>query len=428
MESKVLCLLVSLRGGSKLFQSLLDDHPEVIGFPRTFRLTAFLGSINNQIDDAENISNAFIKKYPLFFDGTLWKIVNKLDKADQLGEKRKETFKVSQDKFKNAFLELYNANKKNAKNLFVSLNCAFQIAKKGYVPEKYIILYHIHDICFIDDVEQCVSLFGVKNVKVLLTTRHPVGGLNSVFHWMEIQNCLIPVFNNPKSYIKQSYIFTSELSKRIKDVDMRINLLEVIRAYRKEVMESLCEWVGISWNDSLMKSTIMGRKWLGNTQADKPDKIEELKWFKPSNWMEKKDLQIYVTLFPDRMKMFGPSQVESIGNLRRLKFLIILPTAVEFKIFIKSLSLFYWYKCISRTIKELTNREKMYNYKDRGPYEKIQYLYLRFRTGNIITCFIAYVKRVKYLLSFVGKKEMSEKRDLLFYPIENSCDRSLQKI
>ena len=428
MKLKVLCLVTSVRGGSKLFQSLLDDHPEIIGFPRTFRLTSFLRRINNKINDTENISNAFIKHYPLFFDGTIWKIVNKLDKADQLGEKRNETFKVSQDKFKNAFLELYNANAKNVKNLFVSLNCAFQIAKRGYVPEKFIILYHIHDISFVDDVELCVSLYGVENVKVVFTTRHPVDGLNSVFQWMEIQNYLTPVFNNPKSYAKQTYVFTSELSKAIPEIDLRVVLLEVIKAYRREVMESLCKFIGISWNNSLMKSTLMGKKWLGNAQAEKGDKKERLQWFKHSSWLEKKDLQIYVTLFPDRMKMFGPDQGESIGNLRRLKFLIVFPMAVEFKIFIKSLSLFYWYKCIERTIKELTSQDPIYNYKNRGPYGKLQYLYMKFRSGNVITCFIAYVRRVSYLMSIVGKKKIAEKRDLLFSPIENACDRSLQKI
>jgi hypothetical protein len=102
--------------------------------------------------------------------------------------------------------------------------------------------------------------------------------------------------------------------------------------------------------------------------------------------------------------------------------------AVEFKIFIKSLSLFYWYKCIERTIKELTSQDPIYNYKNRGPYGKLQYLYMKFRSGNVITCFIAYVRRVSYLMSIVGKKKIAEKRDLLFSPIENACDRSLQKI
>ena len=51
-------------------------------------------------DSPEIIINKFIDNYPRFFEGKVWKKFNILDKADELGKNRDETFKVDIDKFK----------------------------------------------------------------------------------------------------------------------------------------------------------------------------------------------------------------------------------------------------------------------------------------------------------------------------------------
>ena len=92
ISPKIICLVTSARGGSKLFHSLLENHPDVICFPRTFRMTRFLQAINYELKNSKKISEKFIENYPRFFDGKVWSNFNSLDKADRLGVNSDETF------------------------------------------------------------------------------------------------------------------------------------------------------------------------------------------------------------------------------------------------------------------------------------------------------------------------------------------------
>ena len=81
MSPKILYLSTSARGGSKLFHSLLENHPEIVCLPRTFRMTIFLELINHQLENCDYISKTFINFYPRFFNGVIWSKFNSLDKS-----------------------------------------------------------------------------------------------------------------------------------------------------------------------------------------------------------------------------------------------------------------------------------------------------------------------------------------------------------
>ena len=117
--NKVLCLMTSVRGGSKLLHYLLEDHPQISSFPRTFKFDDFWSSLGSK-DSPEKIINKFIYDYPRFFDGKVWGKINALDKADKLGKNRNETFKVNVDKFKKIFLTLSLKNNLNSKSVFLN--------------------------------------------------------------------------------------------------------------------------------------------------------------------------------------------------------------------------------------------------------------------------------------------------------------------
>ena len=59
LNSKIIYLTTSARGGSKLFHSLLENHPDIICFPRTFRMSIFLKSLNYELDNCELILEKF---------------------------------------------------------------------------------------------------------------------------------------------------------------------------------------------------------------------------------------------------------------------------------------------------------------------------------------------------------------------------------
>ena len=139
--NKIVCLMTSVRGGSKLLHYLLENHPKIVTFPRTFQFNDFW--INLEIKNSrEYIVEKFVNDFPRFFDGDIWKNYNVLDKADELGANRNESFKLNIELFKENFLKISNKNTIDSKSVFLNLHQAYQeTIGRVFNNERYIINY-----------------------------------------------------------------------------------------------------------------------------------------------------------------------------------------------------------------------------------------------------------------------------------------------
>ena len=420
MNPKIIYLSTSARGGSKLFHSLLENHPNIICFPRTFRMTIFLKSINYELENCEIILKKFIESYPRFFNGKIWGKFNSLDKADKLGANSDESFYVDNDEFLQHFRSLYNETEKNTKNLFLCLHYAFHKAKGLEISESPYILYHPHDIQFLDDLDLCINDFGVDNVNVIVTSRHPVDGLNATFRTYLFQNIL----SSPNLYFEEISIFTNKISQMFPNINLRVVPLEIIKAYRKSVMENLCQWLDIKWHEALIDSTLMGKRWLGNAQENKGNIAYKLSWFYPNGIIEKKDTKIFNTLFPQRMKIFGNTFPKKINYNFWLIILILLPMKHETEAFKKSISPFFWIKLLRQVFKDVNSTKYIYKGKIRGQFGKFEYIYMILKTGNILRWFLLYFRRIRFTYSLLKIDFSNEKNQLLFVPMNNKNEIS----
>jgi hypothetical protein len=420
INSKIICLATSSRGGSKLFHSLLENHPDIICFPRTFRMTVFLKSINYELDNCGIIAEKFIESYPRFFNGKIWSKFNSLDKADKLGVDSNESFYVDEDEFLKHFRSLYNTTQKNTKNLFLCLHYAFHKAKGLQFSDSPFILYHYHDIQFLDDLNLCVSDFGIGNVNVIVTSRHPIDGLNSTFKSYLFQNIL----STPNIYYEELSIFTNKISQMFPNINLRVVPLEIIKSYRESVMDNLCQWLNMNWHETLIDSTLMGKRWLGNAQENKSDISYKFSWFYPIGIIEKKDTKIFNTLFPHRMKIFGNSFPKKINYNFWLIILILLPMKHEIEVFKKSISPFFWIKLLRQVFKDVNSTKYIYKEKIRGQFNKFEYIYMVLKTGNILRCFLLYFRRIRFTYSLLKIDFSNEKNQLLFDPMNNKNEIS----
>tara|TARA_R110002072_G_scaffold1989_2_gene16428 strand:- start:148397 stop:149569 length:1173 start_codon:yes stop_codon:yes gene_type:complete len=333
---EVICLLTSVRGGSKLFHSLVESHSQIVCFPRTFRFLEFKRKIKSC--KSLDIARLFVSSYPRFFDGKRWKDFNILDRADELGENRNESFEVDTEKFINNFADLNSEEHKTDVETIINLHFAYHKARGLELPKKAKIFYHIHDITHFEELKFCFDSFGVDNLKVVFTTRHPIEGLNSCVQWMKIQKNIGSIFG----YEKEVLISTSEINEKIPELDIKTVSLELIRYDRKKVLMSFCEWVGIDFEDSMLKSTIHGKSWLGNGRKPLGDKTDEVvNYYQSEKVLEKKDLRILYTMFEKRLKSFGIPEVQKYNSFF-LRMLIFLPTQQEFDLLKLSVSPSYW--------------------------------------------------------------------------------------
>ena len=320
--SKIVILVTSVRGGSKLFHYSLDNHPQILSFPRTFQFKPFWNSLNLQKDDIVKIADKFIENYPRFFDGKIWSKFTPIhDKADKLSENFNETFTVDKKNYKKYLIQLFNKEKNiNTNNLFFNMHIAFHKAQGKEVVSNSIILYHVHGLNYIKDIELCLDDFGKKNIKLIFATRHPIQGLNSVNKWM--RDLLFPVFLQPRTLFQYQKVVFFELSNIIRNVssldkvtvllDHQINLQNLL-------MEKLCKYLDIYWNESLLTPTIQGKLWWGNTsKVKKGIKKGTFSKFEPNGFMDQyfSDQVWYQPQYEDVTPFLTDIEVQNVNQIR----------------------------------------------------------------------------------------------------------------
>ena len=257
--------MTSVRGGSKLLHYLLDSHPQVISFPRTFQFDKFWHLIKYQKKSYGSIADTFIKNYPRFFSGKIWGEYNVLDKADKLGELNDESFSVDENLFRFNLIKLL-ANEKdiNSKSVFINIHLAYHQASGKICSNNSIILYHIHALENIESLIMCVNDFGLEKNKLIFTTKHPLLGLRSIIKWMD--NIGTPIQNQPAQlfyYQNEIYLGLDEIKREFPDINIKILLLEYLVKDNFGFMNDLVKWLNIKWHDSLLTPTIHGEIMVG---------------------------------------------------------------------------------------------------------------------------------------------------------------------
>lgn len=348
---RVLSLMTTTRGGSKFFHSLLDWHPQIICFPRTLQFNRFWQGVAYKSAALEYLVDSFIAMNPRFFSGESWYRFNKYDRADQLGPMMNESFSVDVDIFREKAINELKNKDLNRYSLFVALHLAYHAACGRELAENSVILYHIHDVAFEDELRACLSDF--PDTRLLIMTRHPIEGLNSCVNWMKMQNTLS--CNELLHHNKQALHGIENIVESFPDLDIRILPFEQLHIHHREVMETFVNWIGIKWHESLMISTMHGKLWWGNGKLPRNGTNPRWKIYQPSGILEKNDWRIFCSLIYNRMKMCGYLvQSQNDIKLKRYNFLIslLLPTASEWLVLKSALSPRYWIKVIQMIIKE----------------------------------------------------------------------------
>ena len=351
-EFKIMCVMTYLRGGSKLFHSLLDWHPQVIGFPRTIQFNKFWKNVEHRKNDLEYIVDSFITNYRRFFSGEEWHQHNRYDRADRLGPDMNETFSVDSELFRtNALSRLRNQDITRA-NVFVALHLAYHEACGRELSSNSIILYHIHDIIEEDTLAQCLSDFPHKT-HLIVVTRHPIQGINSGVKWMKLHN---NVACQGVFYFHMRQLYgTSRLTERFPGLNIEVVLFEQLHLQHREVMGALVDWMGIEWDESLMQSTMHGKLWWSNGKIALNGTNPEWKIYQPSGFLEMKDWIVHHDLVPRRMERFGFVAEIDKRNVPSRMCLLLLPSAPEWSVLSLFFSIKHWMQVYAEISKEVSN-------------------------------------------------------------------------
>ena len=269
--NKVVALKHFGRSGTGLLHSLIDGHSEISTLPSIYLSQFFDRATWEKItsDGWENMVDRFIEIYDVLFDArssvpvaglgdVRLQDLGVLEGMTNLGKKKDEFLSLDRSKFRQEFnLCLNSVNTIDQATFFKLLHSAYEKVLNE-TPDKKFIFYHIHNPS--PDAE-LRFIQSVKDMRWMVMVREPVQSYES---WIT------------KSFSKGRY---EELAQKLRAMLFEIDniaylnnssigvKLEDLKSRPTETIGALCNWFGISKENSLYEMTAQKKKWWGDPSS-----------------------------------------------------------------------------------------------------------------------------------------------------------------
>jgi len=282
------------RGGSFFFHSLIDGHKEVATIPGVY-LAGYFGS--NVFESctsttSEEFVDKFMNTYEIMFDASSQKpvpgdpiggkgttTVAAASGLTTLGEDRDIVLKVDKQKFKDRLVEYVKQIEHiDEKTFFQLIHIVWEEVIRGDdFEDKKALFYHIHNASLINYMSYKKYYKTPKNIFMI---RNWLQSLESwmyssiTFHKKDDWN-----YSIRKSVFQQYY--NGAFSKLIHrlflmrphifiDTDVAFVKLEDVKNTPEATMRAVSKWMGIEYEESLLKASFMGERFHSNKSKLNP--------------------------------------------------------------------------------------------------------------------------------------------------------------
>ena len=267
---RVVAIFYYGRSGSIFLQSLLDSHPEVLTFPSIY-LSGFY-SFWQQFGHlpALELVAAFLQNYDVLFDAGSPHNVPDCGPAvgiaynfDKMGPERAESLGIERDRFVDILLgklalviDDFKREVVTRKFFFQALHAAYSEALgRELRTARPIIVFQLHNP-FAVAVLPLAEDF--PHMRFLHTIREPTQAMGSWYLHM------VASYGRweglPGSALGRGMEHSKPIT-RTADYRVRAVRLEDLHGRPKETLERACAWLGIGWDENVLRSTFDGRLW-----------------------------------------------------------------------------------------------------------------------------------------------------------------------
>jgi len=333
------------RPGSDFLHTLFDSHPEILTFDGTLFFSQFYDNAISlwkgwgPTEDFTSQKEIILSDY---FYEFAWKNLHKFktrydirENKDKLGPERNQSNQVDIDLFVKEAVNLMELREFTRKNVFLATYGAFALARGEDLIRKKVLLHLVKH-----DFRVRILSEEFDSVKVIGAIRDPRAGYTiSMEDWRKYApGRLTP--GNHYFYINRILKATACMNE-FPNVEVRVNILERLHQHPDEVMNNICEWLGIEFDPILLKSTCDGKEWWGDalttgiTGPFNPNRYSE------SQELWKKHLSLLNNFLLSTLMRKEIVYYNWIVKYRSalwlvfVPFLILLPNKWDIKIFIK---------------------------------------------------------------------------------------------
>lgn len=321
-------LFTTGRTGTDFLQSLFDSHPEVLTFNGNVQYYKFwkesqcAASKNFDLDDLlDEFIGHHIERFKSRYDY--------FERKDQLGENYDQTIDIDLKQFKQEVAHLLSGRELNSKNTFLAIYAAYNICIGQNLEEKKLFFHHNHNLDGID-----LYFEDFPESQIIIMTRDPRSNfVSGIENWRQ--------FDETKD---RGLHLNAYIQRILADADMilpynkKYLVVKVEDLGKKTSLDSLCEWLGIQYHESLNKSTWAGLSWHGDRVSTKKNDEGGLsKKMLVNKWEERLsflDQYILNFIMIERLKHYGYSHREvTLRDKVLVPFAILLPLRYELRYF-----------------------------------------------------------------------------------------------
>lgn len=254
------------RSGSVFLQSLFDNHPGVITTPGFYMTLIYeFYSVNNALPPMRLVER-FMEQFAILFDARspfkAWSGVEGHGVEmgfTKMGPDQNEVLNSDRQVFFQSMFDILGqeAGPVPRKLFFQAVHVAYQMALGGSVEidRKQHIIFPLHQTQTSRNALQFIEDF--PEAKYVHTIREPLQSLGS-FH----------KHYPARSHLEPSLFGGIPVHEKVRASSRSVKL-EDLHANPRLVMERLCLWLDIPWDELLLESTFQGLEWWGDRSSVK---------------------------------------------------------------------------------------------------------------------------------------------------------------
>jgi hypothetical protein len=269
-EPSMVALVVGNASGSKLLQSFLDGHDEIIsipGYPLVYFYPHWV-EWKNDLGSRHSwdlIIDLFIEKHSSIFDS---RSQQGLGGLDTLGDEKNEHIQINIVEFKKVLLE-YLANKNiSSRTFLLGIHYAYAVCRGIDYSKIKIIIYHIHLTEYLEKYLKD----DFPDVKVLGMTRKPSNNIYGRFKGSQWNVDLskfnftdVMIYRN-RTYYNSCMVIYGEIDRIVRlnrSLDYMSIRHEDLGSNISKVMLAISKFLGIIYQDTMLEMSFDGKRWWG---------------------------------------------------------------------------------------------------------------------------------------------------------------------
>lgn len=294
-ETKALKNVIAIkcygRSGTIFLQSLLDDHPNTITTPGGYFTTLYEFYEQHQTLDANALIDKFINAYAVLFDARkqfgCWGFDSHADimRFAFMGPNQDQILMLDQQTFTDSLRAILLGQQVTRKFFFQAVHAAYHRTRKPDVrlTSDMHIVFQQHE--FVPNEYSSKLMEDFPETRYLLMVREPISTLGSMYRHAPAAPSLEGGLTGG----------TAPLEWQSKSAAIR---LEDLHKHPEDVMKSVCRWLELPWNDSLLKSTFQGLEWWGDTSSARKNGFVESLPIRCSAFSAIDEFRLRVLLWP----------------------------------------------------------------------------------------------------------------------------------